>query len=321
MQSESVSGSPGGSARGSCARIRPFVGLLVGIVVASTAATIVRFAQQHAGSLSVAAWRLVLASAILTPLTLATRRAELRRLSRRQWRSAISSGLLLAIHFATWIPSVALTTVAASVLLVNTHPIVVALVSARMVGDRLSRRMVSALLIAICGAALVAMGHVNEGAHRLLGDMLALAGALAVAGYFLIGRQLRAELSLLCYIWPVYTTAAAGLMATLLLSGQQVMPADLEGWLWILLLAIGPQLVGHTMLNWSLRYLSAPYVTLAGLLMPIGAALIAWWALGERPSIWAAAGAGLVLTGVALATKSEHRARTEGNRAGETVDS
>jgi drug/metabolite transporter (DMT)-like permease len=309
MQADSPTTSPSEGTVRSCSRVRPFLGLLLGIAVASTAATIIRFAQQHGNSLSIAAWRLVLASALLTPVVLATRRKELRRLSRRQWRNAILSGVLLGVHFGVWIPSVALTTVAASVLLVNTHPIVVALASARMVADRPSRRMVLALAIALAGAALVALGHAGDGrSHRLLGDLLALAGAIAVAGYFLIGRQLRVELSLLAYVWPAYTTAAVCLMAVLLVSGQEVLPHDPEGWVWVLLLALGPQLVGHSMLNWALRFLSATYVTLAGLLMPIGAALFAWWALGERPSIWAGAGAALVLTGVGMATQSERGA-------------
>ncbi len=285
--------------------VLPFVGLLLAVLVASTAATIIRMAQQHAGSLSVATWRLILGSAMLAPLALATRRAELRGLSRREWRSAILSGILLGAHFAAWVPSVALTTVAASVLLVNTHPIVVAIASRRIVGERLPSGMVIALLTASAGAVLVALGHTGDGSHRLLGDLLALAGGVTVAGYFLIGRQLRGRLSLLAYVWPVYTAAAATLILILLLSGQEVLPRDGEGWLWILLLALGPQIVGHTLLNWALRYLSAIFVTLTALLMPIASTLFAWWLLGERPAGWAIAGGALVLAGVAIATRSE----------------
>ncbi len=294
---------------------RAYLGLLLGVAVASTAAVTIRTAQQHANSLTIAAWRLVFASLLLTPLTLATRRSELRALTGREWRNAILSGLLLGVHFAAWIPSVGLTTVAASVLLVNTHPLIVALVSRRLVGARLGRGMVLALFTTLAGAWLITQGHAEEGTDPLVGDLLALAGAVALAGYFLIGRQLRARLSLLAYIWPVYTAAAVGLMLTLLLSGQEVLPHNPEGWFWIALLALGPQLVGHTLLNWALRFLSATYVTLTALLMPVGAALLAWWLLGEVPSLWAAGGGALILAGVAVGTTSERKGAEAANNA------
>ena len=167
----------------------------------------------------------------------------------------------------------------------------------------------------LAGAWLITQGPAEEGTDPLVGDLLALAGAVTVSGYFLIGRQLRTRLSLLAYIWPVYTAAAVGLMLTLLLSGQEVLPHNPEGWFWIALLALGPQLVGHTLLNWALRFLSATYVTLTALLMPVGAALLAWWLLGEVPSLWAAGGGALILAGVAVGTTSERKGAEATNNA------
>jgi drug/metabolite transporter (DMT)-like permease len=156
---------------------------------------------------------------------------------------------------------------------------------------------------------VIGLGDLGEGAHRLWGDVLALMGAVAGSGYFLIGRRLRARLSLLAYVFPVYCTAAVALALVVLIAGVPVLPQRQETWLWLILMALGPQILGHSSLNWALRYLSATYVTIAALGEPIGATLLAWWLLGERPSAWALTGGMLVLAGIVIASRAE-RART-----------
>jgi drug/metabolite transporter (DMT)-like permease len=236
------------------------------------------------------------------------RRSELCTLTRREWGYALASGLLLALHFASWITSLAYTSVAASVVLVSTSPIFVGLASHVLLRERLSREMVVGLVIAIAGSVLIGLGDFGAGVHRLWGDVLALVGAVAAAGYFLIGRRLRARLSLLTYVFPVYCTAAVVLIFVVLLWGLPLLPQRQETWIWLWLLALGPQIVGHSSLNWALRYLSATYVTIATLGEPIGATLLAWWLLGEPPSYWAALGGMLILAGIAVASRAE-RAR------------
>lgn len=142
----------------------------------------------------------------------------------------------------------------------------------------------------------------------MVGDLLALLGAMAAAGYFLIGRQLRARLSLLAYVFPVYSTAALALLAAVGLGGAGVAPESPKVWLWLLLLAIGPQILGHSSLNWALRYLSATFVTIAVLGEAVGATLLAWWLLEEAPSAWSLVGGALVLSGIALASHAERPA-------------
>jgi drug/metabolite transporter (DMT)-like permease len=287
--------------------VRPFLGVGFGVVVVSTAAILIRLAQAEMPSLVVAAWRLTLATLILTPFALVKTRAELRTMTGREWGSALLSGLLLAIHFATWITSLALTSVAASVVLVWTNPIFVGLASHLFLGERLTRRMTLALTVAIAGSVIIGLGDLGEGTHRLLGDGLAVMGAMAGAGYFLIGRQLRARLSLLGYVYPVYATAAVVLMAVMLVSGLPRLPQHSETWLWLTLMALGPQILGHSSLNWALRYLSATYVTLATLWEPIGSTLLAWWLLGERPTVWVVLGGLLILLGIGVASRVEQR--------------
>jgi drug/metabolite transporter (DMT)-like permease len=285
--------------------VRAYLGVGLGVTTVSMAATLIRLAQEGTHSLAVAAWRLTLATLVLTPIVIATRRTELRTLTRREWGYALASGLMLALHFASWITSLAYTSVVASVVLVSTSPIFVGLVSYVLLRERLSRGTVAALFIAISGSVLIGLGDLGEGVHRLWGDVLALVGAVAASGYFLIGRQLRTRLSLLAYVFPVYCTAAVVLIFVLLLSGLPVFPQRQDTWLWLLLLALGPQIVGHSSLNWALRYLSATYVTIATLGEPIGATLLAWWLLGEPPSHWAVAGGVLILVGIVVASRAE----------------
>jgi drug/metabolite transporter (DMT)-like permease len=285
--------------------IRAYLGVGLGVLAVSTAATLIRLAQAEMHSLVVAAWRLALASLVLAPFALITRRAELRTLTRREWGYILGAGLLLALHFATWITSLAYTSVVASLVLVTTHPLFVGIASYVLLRERLSRGMVAALVITFVGSVVIGLGDLGEGTHRLWGDVLALAGAVAAAGYFLIGRRLRARLSLLAYVFPVYCTAAVVLILVVLLSGLPVLPQRQETWLWLLLLALGPQILGHSSLNWALRYLSATYVTIAVLGEPIGATLLAWWLLGECLSYWALAGGALILAGIAVASRAE----------------
>lgn len=287
---------------------RLYLGVGLGVMTVSTAAILIRLAQVEAHSLVIAAWRLTLATLILSPIVLSTRRSELRRLTRREWGSTLASGLLLALHFATWITSLAYTSVAASVVLVTTQPLFVGLASHLLLRERLARGMVVALILATAGGILIGLGDLGEGTHQLWGDALALVGAIAAAGYFLIGRRLRARLSLLAYVFPVYGTAALTLMAVMRISGFPALPHRPQTWASLLLLALGPQVLGHSSLNWALRYLSATYVTLAMLGEPIGSTLLAWWLLGERPSPWAVIGGALILAGIAVASHAERPA-------------
>lgn len=281
----------------------PVLALVVGVLAASTASPIIRLAQAEVNSLAIAAWRLTLASLILAPITLATRRDELRNLARGDWLLMVGSGVLLAVHFATWISSLAYTSVAASVVLVSTSPLFVGLGSYLLLKERLSRSLVIGLIVAIAGSIIIGLDGLGEGTHRMTGDLLALAGALSVAGYFLVGRRLRARLSLLAYVFPVYSVAAVTLMAVASLARVPLSGYPSLHWLWLLLLALGPQITGHSSLNWALRHLPATYVTLAVLGEPIGSSVLAWLILREVPSLLTLIGGAVVLVGIAIASR------------------
>ncbi|MEA3397298.1 MAG: DMT family transporter [Chloroflexota bacterium] len=279
----------------------PWLVLVAGVLAVSTASTFIRLAQADIDSLAVAAWRLTLAAGILAPFALLTRRDELRSLSRREWLLALGAGLLLALHFAAWITSLALTSVAASVVLVTTSPFFVGGISHLFLGEKLSRPLLLGMSVALAGSVIIGWGDAGGGAHRLTGDLLALVGALAAAGYFVIGRRLRRRLSLVGYVFPVYGTAA---IALLLMASLAQVPLSGYGestWVWLLLLALVPQLIGHSSLNWALGHLPATYVSLAVLGEPLGSILLAWIVLSESPTASAVCGGALIMAGLVIA--------------------
>jgi len=280
----------------------PILGLIVGIVAVSTASTLIRMAQDSVSSLAVAAWRLTLASLLLAPFALSSKRLEWQSLTRREWGWLFMSGAFLAVHFYTWIVSLEMTSVAASVVLVATAPFFVGIISHLFLDERLTRRMVIGMGVALLGTLMISVGDMRAGTHRLLGDSLALVGAVAVAGYMLVGRRLRKRLSLVGYVFPVYGTAAVILMGAALFSRTPLWGYAADTWVCLLLVALFPQVVGHSAFNWALEYLPTTYVSLATLVEPLGSALLAWLILREAAPPAALGGGILILFGIVLAT-------------------
>jgi drug/metabolite transporter (DMT)-like permease len=295
-------------------RSRHGLALALGVAVVATAALWIRAAiDAGASPLAVAAGRLTLAAAVVVPWALLRRRAELAALGRRDWAIAALSGLLLAVHFATWIASLRYTSVASSVALVTTNPIWVGLASWALLGERPGPRTLMGIVLAIAGTALIIVSDLAPAAssvadHRAgLGNALALAGALAISGYLLVGRRLNLKLSLLSYVAIVYGAAAIAMTLIAGLAGQGLGTLPAASWWPILAMAIGPQLIGHTLINASLRHLSATFVALAILGEPVGSAILAWILLGETVAPLQGAGLALLLIGIAVAARAERR--------------
>jgi drug/metabolite transporter (DMT)-like permease len=310
-------------ARASRAVTRPWLiplVLAVGLAAVSTAATMIRLAGDPPNSvppLAIAAWRVGLAAVLLTPVTIATRglgRQGLRAWGRSQWGLALASGLLLGVHFATWITSLSLTSVASSVTLVTTTPIWVAIGAAVLLKERPSRVAALGVLLATGGA--IALALLDAGASRprggqpgaaILGDALALVGALGASGYFLIGRRLRATVPVRLYAQVVYAVAGISLVVVALAGGNPLVGFPSTAYLWLVLLALGPQLVGHTSLNWGLRYVSPSALAALTLAEPIGSMALAFALLREPITPAKALGAGVILAGIYIVAREEGR--------------
>jgi len=305
--------------------IPPLLGIAFGILAVSTASIFIRYAQSYAPSLVIAAYRLTIATLVLAPFAL-RRKNELGRLQRGEKGLAVLSGVFLAIHFATWITSLAYTSVASSVVLVCTTPLFVALFSPFTIKEPLSRIAGVGMLAALAGGVIVglsdtctlrgfsiacpALGEFLHG-QAFLGDLLALSGAMAAAGYVIIGRRLRAKLSLASYVFAVYGTAAVVLVLLMLANGQTPLGYPALAYLWFLLLALIPQLIGHSTFNWALGYLSAAFVSVTLLGEPIGSTILAYFLLNEQPSVLKVIGAILIFAGIIIASQSERKTATK----------
>ena len=275
--------------------VRIYAVLGIGLVAVSLAAIFIRLAD--APALVVAAYRMGLASVVLLPWSLpALRRAKL---TRATFGYSALAGLCLALHFATWITSLSYTSVAASVSLVASQPLWVALLAWLFLGLAPSFLTLLGVVTAVAGGALIGFGDFTNGSAPLLGDALAVVGAVAGAAYFLLGRAAQRQgLSLNAYIGLAYGVAAVVLLPLPWLTAVPYGGYSAATFLWIALLALLPQLVGHTGINYALRTLSPTLVATVALLEPVGAVLLAVLFFGEWPAPVTIVGAIVLLGGV-----------------------
>jgi len=273
--------------------------LIVGISAISCAAILIRLAD--APFLVIASYRLVIAAALLAPASVALSWSEIVTLLRRAPSLVLASGTFLSLHFALWIASLSYTTVASSVVLVTANPLFVALASYLFFGERLRRWTFAGIGISMVGAALIARSALTVGGDALMGDALALAAALSMAAYLLIGRRLRPTTGLLPYSFVVFGVAAVILAASVCVMRLPVTGYDATTYAAMVLLALVPQLVGHMTLNWALRFVPATMVPVAILGEPVGASVLALLVLGEVPQLLEVVGGALVLSGIAIA--------------------
>ena len=296
----------------SAARWPVYAALAGGVLIVSTASILIRWAQaEGVPSLAIAAWRLTLASLVLAPLVWFKARAEIATLPRAHLGLALASGVFLALHFASWIASLQYTSVASSVALVTTNPIWIALFSVLVLRERMPGLRIAAVVLAVAGSGVILWadsGAVLPSApHPALGNGLALLGSLTVCGYLLIGRRLRAGMSLLAYIGLVYSGAALCLMAAALAGGVALSGYSGVAWACLAGMALGPQLLGHGAFNYALKHVTPTTIALSVLGEPVGSALLAWVFFGEALGAVKLAGMALLLGGIFLAARSEAR--------------
>jgi drug/metabolite transporter (DMT)-like permease len=280
------------------------VGLAAGVLAVSTASVLIKLCT--APALAIAGWRLTLAALALVLWAAASRRWPWSGVPARERPRAVAAGLLLGLHFATWISSLDYTSVASSVVLVTTNPLFVGLGAWLFLREKSGPGLWLGMALSMGGGALVALAdrHQGGGSDPLRGDALALAGALCGSGYLLLGRRVQAQAGTLGYVTLVYSVAALLLLGLALAAGTPVAGYSPRDWLLLALLAALPQGVGHTLINWSLRFFPAGVVAVAILGEPLGAILLAWLVLGEGVAPLQALGALLILGGVALAARS-----------------
>ncbi|GAA3289906.1 DMT family transporter [Dactylosporangium vinaceum] len=267
--------------------------LVVAIVAVSASAPLIAFAV--APALAIAFWRNMLGAAALAPAALLRRTAP----TRADLRITVLAGVCLAVHFGTWVPSAKLTSVAMSVALVSTTPVWTALVAAAR-GVRVPGSTWAGIGIAVAGVALATGADPDLSGRALLGDGLALAGGVAAAGYTLLGERARVGLPTTVYASVCYSVCAALLLVACFASGAGLWRYTWETWIAIAGMTVGPQLLGHTLINYSLHRVSATTVAVLLLLEVPGALIIAWLLLGQLPAARTLPGIAILLAGVAV---------------------
>lgn len=283
--------------------VPPLAGLAVAIVAVSTSAILVRWSD--APSVVVAFYRVLFTTLLLAPVALLRYRHQFRGLSPRDAVVATATGVALAAHFAAWFESLDWTSVAASVTLVQAQPIFVALGAAVLLNERLTARMVAGIVVALVGAVLMSAtdllgGAVFVGARPLYGDFLALIGAVMAAAYVLAGRSLRQRMGLLPYVTIVYVACAATLLAWTLFQGASLGPYPPREWVLFLGMAVGPGVLGHTVINWALAHVESSVVSVSLVAEPVGSTLLALVLLAEVPHPMTLVGGVVVLAGISV---------------------
>jgi drug/metabolite transporter (DMT)-like permease len=279
--------------------------LVVAVVAVSSSAPLIAFAA--APALAIAFWRNGLATVALTPITYGPRRREILGIARRDAAFCVLAGLALAAHFATWMPSVQLGSVATATALVATQPAWQGLIAAAQ-GRPPSRSGWLGILLAVAGAAWATGADLGVSTQAVLADVLAVLGAIFAAFYTALGERARVALSTTTYTWICYGTCAMVLLVVCLTAGVPLTGYDQRTWLAILALVAGAQLLGHSMFNYALQHTTATTVSVLILLEVPGAALLAWLWLGQSPRPASLPGLAVLLTGVVVVVLGAARA-------------
>lgn len=275
--------------------------LALAVISVSCGAIFIRLTA--APALTIGAYRLFWATLLLTPAFLRGPVHELSAVTRREWLRLILAGSLLVLHFGFWISSVSLTSVASAVLLVDTAPFFIGLASWWSPQRAYTRAFWMGLLVALLGCVIIFQGDWLQSADSLSGNVLAVLGAITFAAYFLVGSGARQKLSLLAYVWPVYGVATVLFVAACLVTQTPLRGFSFSTHLYMFLLGLIPQCIGHTAYNWSLRWLPPGLVALVGLAEPVVASTFAYMILGEGVTPAKIAGGVIVLGGIYIAMR------------------
>lgn len=282
-----------------------FFVLGIGLIAISFASIFIKLCD--APSLVIAGYRLTIASVFYIGFTRIRSGPILAVYSRSQLKIVLFSGVFLTIHFATWITSLKFTSVASSVVLVQSAPIFVAMGSFIFLRERPSKLMIVGISIALLGSVIISAHDFSLDKNSLVGNLLAVAGAIGAAGYLLAGRKLRAEIDTFRYVTVVYSVAAILLLIIAILSQASFVGYSSKTYILFLAIALIPQVIGHTTVNWALKYFTATAVAVIILGEPIGASILALVILGETLSAVKIIGGLIILTGVTIAILAEPR--------------
>lgn len=279
-------------------KINPYLALAIGVFSVSTSAILVKVSSAPSGV--IAFYRLFFSVLLMLPVFLIKYVPELRLITKRDWLFSIIAGVFLAFHFIFWFESLNYTSVASSTVLVTLQPLFAFLGTYFFFKEKYSIKAIISSLIAVTGSVVISWGDFKLNGSALFGDILALIACSLVTAYLLFGQTVRKRLSLVTYTFVVYSISTITLFIYVLIKQEPLFPYPTSDWVYFILLAVFPTLLGHTIFNWSLKWLSTSTISMAILFEPVGAAILAYYLLQESV-IWSQlVGGGIIIIGVSL---------------------
>lgn len=278
--------------------IHPYIPIMIGVISVALSAIFVKLATADAGV--IAFYRMLFSVVLMLPIFLMKYRREILLLTRRDWIYSAVAGVFLSFHFIFWFESLNYTSVASSTVLVTLQPIFAFAGTYFFFKERLSIKTILSATIAILGSVIISWGDFKVSGTALYGDMLALIGCALITAYLLFGQDVRKRLSLITYTFIVYSISTVTLFLYVIIKGESLGPHPNADWFWFIMLALIPNLFGHTLFNWSLKWVSTNVISIAILFEPVGASILAYYIFQETLSISQITGGLVVIAGILL---------------------
>lgn len=278
--------------------IHPYIPIAIGVLSVGLSVIFVKLATADAGI--IAFYRMFFSAVIMLPIFIFSYRNELQVLTKRDWLFTIGSGIFLAIHFVLWFESLNYTSVASSTVLVTLQPIFAIAGTALFFKEKITGKMLIAVLVAVTGSVIISWGDFRISGIALFGDILALLSCAFVTAYLLIGQDIRKRISLITYTFLVYSVSSVALFFYVLAIREPFTGYPASDWGWFLALAILPNLLGHTLFNWAIKWVSTNVVSIAALFEPVLASIAAYFILHEKITSLQLLGAIIVLAGILM---------------------
>jgi drug/metabolite transporter (DMT)-like permease len=293
-------------------RMNPYVALAIGVISVSTSAILVKYSTSPAGV--IAFYRLFLSVLLLLPLFLTRYVSELRLIRKQDWLYSMIAGIFLALHFILWFESLNYTSVASSTVLVTLQPIFAFIGTYFFFKEKISLITIISGVIAIIGSAIISWGDFRISGSALFGDLLALIACALVTVYLMFGQNVRKRLSLITYTFIVYSFSSLTLFIYVIIRNESFIPKQSSDWIYFFILALVPTLLGHSLFNWAIKWISTSTISMAILFEPVGAIILAYYLLDEV-LIWSQIIGGIiVIGGISLFVADERKARVLKNK-------
>ncbi len=277
-------------------RFFAYAALFIGVLSVSTSAIFVKLTS--APPAVIAFYRLFFSTLLLLPFFLTKSLDEIRQMSIRDWLLSVVSGILLAFHFILWFESLRFTSVASSVVLVTLQPLFAFIGTYFFFKERVSLVAIGSAILSILGSVVISWGDFHISGLALFGDFLALAACGLITAYLLVGQEIRQRHTLTLYTFIVYGLSSLTLLLYCLLLDYPLAPYPMEDWYYFCLLALIPTLLGHSLFNWSLKWVSTNTISMMILLEPVGSIILAYYFLDEILINTQVIGGGIIIVGI-----------------------